>query len=585
MKKKYIGVMIAILFVVVLFFFLFFSKKVDKKEKNESKDSGGSIDAMVNLDNGDEKIDWNQYPSWNYDLKDSMTISKEGTYELSGTIQDGNITIDCNGNVRLILKDVSITNSSGPAIYVKNAEDVVIVIEEDSYLEDGKEYKGYDSDIVGVIYSSSDITFDGTSTLTLHSNKEDAIVGKDDLKIISGTYEIESVDDGIRGKDSVYIKNGNFKIVSSGDAIKSTNEKDNSKGFVFIENGTFDLNSTLDGIQAKTKLVIQNGTFKITTGGGSSNSSDKNSWGKWGSSNSTNSTESAKGLKAGNNLVIKNGTFTIDSSDDAIHSNDSIGIQSGTFSISSGDDGIHADKEIIIDGGTIDIQKSYEGIESSKITINDGKISVISSDDGINVAGGKDSSSMDRPGANSFSSNDNILTINGGDIYVNAEGDGLDANGSIYINDGSIKIDGPQNSGNGALDYDKECVITGGTLLAGGASGMAQGVSSNSTIYNLFIHFSSTYGKDDIIVIMDSNDKEIISYQSDKNYSSLVVATSLLKKGDYKLLVNGEEKENFTISGLTTQIGSFNGMNMSPDNRPNGGGRKENFGSRPPMKP
>ncbi len=202
------------------------------------------------------------------------------------------------------------------------------------------------------------------------------------------------------------------------------------------------------------------------------------------------------------------------------------------------------------------------------------------------MAGGKDSSAMSRPGANSFSSNDNILTINGGDIYVDSSGDGLDANGAIYMNGGVVKIDGPQNSGNGALDYDKECVITGGTLLAGGASGMAQGVSNNSTIYNLFINFSSTYGKDDKIAIMDANNKEIISYQSDKNYSSLVVATTLLKKGEYKLLINGEEKELFTISNLTTQIGSSNGMNMPSGNRrPDGGGRKEEFGPRKPTIP
>ncbi len=583
MKKKYIGILIIIFFVFAFFLILFFVKKEYKKERNGSEDSSDSIDVEIALDNGDEKIDWGQYPTWNYELKDSIIISKEGTYQLTGNIPNGNITIECSGNVRLLLNSVSITNSSGPAIYVKKAEDVVIVTEGDSILEDGKEYKGYDSDVIGIIYSSSDITFDGNATLTLHSNKEDAIVGKDDLKIINGIYEIESVDDGIRGKDSVYIKNGNFKIVSGGDAIKSTNTKDSSKGFILIENGTFDLTSTLDGIQAETKLIIQNGMFQVTTGGGSSNSSDKNTWGNWGNSKST---ESAKGLKAGNNLVIENGTFKVDSSDDAIHSNYSIGIRSGNFTILSGDDGIHADNEIIIDGGTIDIQKSYEGIESSKITINDGKINVISYDDGVNVAGGKDSSAMSRPGANSFSSNDNILTINGGDIYVDSSGDGLDANGAIYMNGGVVKIDGPQNSGNGALDYDKECVITGGTLLAGGASGMAQGVSNNSTIYNLFINFSSTYGKDDKIAIMDANNKEIISYQSDKNYSSLVVATTLLKKGEYKLLINGEEKELFTISNLTTQIGSSNGMNMPSGNRrPDGGGRKEEFGPRKPTIP
>ena len=205
MKKKYIGILIIIFFVFAFFLILFFVKKEYKKERNGSEDSSDSIDVEIALDNGDEKIDWGQYPTWNYELKDSIIISKEGTYQLTGNIPNGNITIECSGNVRLLLNSVSITNSSGPAIYVKKAEDVVIVTEGDSILEDGKEYKGYDSDVIGIIYSSSDITFDGNATLTLHSNTEDAIVGKDDLKIINGIYEIESADDGIRGKDSVYI--------------------------------------------------------------------------------------------------------------------------------------------------------------------------------------------------------------------------------------------------------------------------------------------------------------------------------------------------------------------------------------------
>ncbi len=586
MNKKYIGICVLVICVVTTSLFFFYHKNSIKKNRSKSQNGIDSIEVSLDLDNGDEKIDWTKYPTKNFTLENSITITEEGTYHLTGTIKDGSITIQSNGNVRLILDKVSITNSKGPAIYVKKAEDVVIVTKGDAYLEDGKNYVGYDSDVIGTIYSSSDITFDGESTLRIRSNCEDAIVGKDDLKVVNGNYEIISTDDGIRGKDSVYIKSGNFTIESGGDAIKSTNTKDTSKGFVYIENGKFNLNSSLDGIQAETQLVIENGTFQITTGGGSINSSDKDTWGNWGKEENINN--SAKGLKAGINAVIKNGVFEIDSSDDSIHSNNSIEIQSGTFTISSGDDGIHADKEILIRDGSIDIKKSYEGIEASKITIENGDIKISSTDDGINVAGGKDSSTMNRPGANNYSSSENILTINGGNIYVDASGDGLDANGSIYMTGGTVIVDGPENSGNGALDYDKEFIVKGGTLFAGGSSGMAQCVSSNSTIYNLFINFSSNYGKDDKVVIVDANNKEILSYQSNKSFSSLVLASPLLTKGDYKIFINGDQYETFTISSITTQIGSSGGMNMRPgDRKPDRmpGGRRENGSLERPIKP
>lgn len=530
-------------------------------EYSPSTTNTNSINIDIDTDDGDEKIDWSNYTDKDYELTKSVTINEDGIYNLTGSIIDGLITVNTKGNVKLVLNNISITNSSGPAIFVKDAEDVVIELADGSknYLEDGSSYT-VDGDEAGTIYSKSDITFQGSGSLEVKSNNQDAIVSKDDLKIVNGTYNITSADDGIRGKDSVYIQNGTFTINSQGDGIKSTNDTNPEKGFIMIEKGIFSINAELDGIQAERKLLIQNGTFNITTGGGSSNASSNNSWGSWGRSNSSNS-NSAKGIKAGDNLVIENGTFNLNTSDDSIHCNNYAGIKSGKFTISSGDDGIHADEELIIDNGNINITKSYEGLEASKITINGGVINVFSSDDGINVAGGNDSSGMGRPGENNFSSSsDNILTINGGTIYVNASGDGLDANGSIYMTGGSVKVDGPSNSGNGALDYDKTCEVNGGTLIAGGASGMAQGISSSSKIYGVLIYFTTSYSSGDTITIVDSNNKEIISYSSNKSYSSLVVASPDLQKGKtYTIKVNGTNYQTFTISSITTSVGSSNG--------------------------
>ncbi len=531
-----------------------------------SKKTTDNIDININTDDDDEKIDWSAYQEESYTLTKSITITEGGVYNLTGTISNGLIKINTSSNVKLVLDNVTITNESGPAIYVEEAEDVIIETKDGSknYLEDSATYTGYDTDVIGTIFSHDDITFQGTGTLEVVSNNEDAIVGKDDLKIVSGTYIINSKDDGIRGKDSVYIQNGTFTITSTGDAIKSTNDTDTEKGYVLIENGTFNITSELDAIQAQTKLSIKNGTFTIKTGGGSSNASTNDDWGRWGSSSSS-TTDSAKGLKAGNNLVIENGTFKFNTSDDAIHCNSYVGIKNGTINITSGDDGIHADKELIIDSGTIKITKSYEGLEAAKITINDGNISVTASDDGINVAGGNDSSATNRPGANNYSSSeDNVLTINNGTIYVNATGDGIDVNGSAYVNGGTTKVDGPTNSGNGALDYDRYFNVNGGTLIAGGSSGMMQSISSTSTQYNVAIVFASTYSSSDTITITDSSGNTIISYQSDKSYNSLVASSSKFQKGDiYTIKVNGSAYTTFTISNITTSIGNTRGGGQS----------------------
>lgn len=215
-KKNYL-VLGFVVFIVICIFAL--PKFLEKKESSkESKNNADSITMEINTDDDDEKIDWSKYETVSYELSKSLTITKEGVYQLTGTIEDGVITINTSGNVKLVLDNVRITNSNGPAIYVQEAEDVVISTVSGSmnYLEDGSSYKGYDTDVIGTIFSHDDITFEGEGTLVVTSNCEDAIVSKDDLKIVSGTYQITSADDGIRGKDSVYIKNGTFKIEAKG---------------------------------------------------------------------------------------------------------------------------------------------------------------------------------------------------------------------------------------------------------------------------------------------------------------------------------------------------------------------------------
>lgn len=482
------------------------------------------IENTISADNGDLKINWERYPTTDIELTESLDITESGTYHLTGTLTDGVITIDAgDGVVRLILDGATIKNSTGPAIACYSADDLVIELTGESTLEDGTTYSStYDEDVTGAIYSKADLTFQGDGTLNLTANYQDGIVSKDDLKFNDGTYDIVANDDGIRGKDSVYIVAGNFTVKSAADAIKSTNETDAGKGFVMIENGTFNL------------------------------------------------TASAKAIKATNSILIYNGSFTIDSYDDAIHSNNYIGIIDGGFAISAGDDGIHADKELIIDGGNIVIAKSYEGLEAQAITINGGNLSIVSFDDGLNAGGGADESANNRPGANPFDADtDCVLAINGGELYVNAAGDGVDSNGYLYFNGGTVVVDGPTNNGNGALDSGAGITMSGGTVIAVGASGMAETLGSNSTVYNASIYFSSTQPAKTLIEIKDSAGDIIINHTSAKTFNHLAVGSEQFQLGEtYTIYLNGEKYQTFTISSITTMVGNGNtNQQMAPQRR------------------
>lgn len=602
--KKIIIISSIIAILLIFIGFNYFNKQKNNNIDDNNVDKVSDISITDNFKNITE-VDYSKLERFDVKLTETLQIKKGGVYYLEGTIDDGQIYIDTKDSVKLVLSNVNITNKTGPAIMIENANQVYIELTSDSvnYLTDGEDYVVDESgEPDGTIFSKDDLILDGTGKLVINANYADGIVSKDNLKIIDGIYEINALDDAIRGKDSLVIMDGSFMIESYGDGLKSTNDKDSNLGYILIENGEFNIVATNDGIQAETDLVINDGTFNIKTGDGSSNSSLENeNWGFWGKSpdnknmiNSSNQ-DSAKGIKANNSIVINNGDFVIDSSDDAIHSNEAIGIANGNFTINSGDDGIHANKEIIIDDGNITINKSYEGIEAEIVTINNGMINVNASDDGLNAALGNDASSINnRPGMNNLENIGNAkIQINGGNIYVNARGDGIDANGSIYMTDGIVIVNGPVDNGNGAIDYDKEFKITGGTLLASGSNGMVQNLSNSSTQNSVMISFSKIINADELISIFDSEGNEIITYKSSKNYQNLVISSpnlelnqtytiyiggdstseetnGLYSTGNYK---NGQEYTTFTISNIINNVGDkamSSGMDPGKDDLKNG---------------
>lgn len=479
---------------------------------SRTKDDSSKITSALDIDNGDLKINWDRYQTVDIALTDTLNITESGTYHLTGILEDGKVNIDTGvGEVRLILDNVTIKNSNGPAIYCASAEDLVIELVGENYLEDGSTFSTeYDEDVDGVIYSKADLTFNGDGELNIKSNHQDAIVGKDDIKFDGGVYDISASDDAIRGKDSVYIVNGEFTINSVADAIKATNETDQGKGFILIENGDLD----------------------ITSG--------------------------AKGVKATKDILVYDGDLLINSYDDAIHSNNYVGIVDGQIEINSGDDGIHADRELIIDGGSINLTKSYEGLEAQAITINGGNINVVATDDGINAGGGSDSSSTNRIGANDFSvDEDCIITINDGNIYVNSGGDGIDSNGYLYFIGGKVAVDGPTNNGNGALDATGGIYFNGGEVVAIGASGMAEDLGQQSNLPSISLYFDSLQSAGANIVIKNSNDETILEHTSAKTFNHLAAGSSYFVIGEtYTIYIDGVEYQDFTLSSIVTTLGN-----------------------------
>ncbi|MBQ3692327.1 MAG: carbohydrate-binding domain-containing protein [Clostridia bacterium] len=511
-----------------------------------------------------------------------LTISEEGVYIISGTVTDGRIVVEADekAKVQIVLKDCSITSSDYSALYVKSADKVFLTLADGTKntISDGKTYKedSEESNVDSAIFSKSTFTINGTGSLTVNGNMSHAIVSKDNLKIASGTITVTSVGSAVCGKDSVRIADGTINITRGGDGIKSTNTEKEDKGYVYIGSGKITITSDNDGIQAETTLTCEKAEITLTTGGGSENSSkthtdDFGGWGKWGTQSDTSSTSSdedstsAKGLKAGGDITIDGATITGDCADDTVHSNSNVTINSGTLTLTSGDDGIHADSATTINGGKVTVTKSYEGIEGSNVTINGGEIDVTASDDGMNAGGGSDQSAMGgRPGQNSFTADSDVfLKITGGTVKVNADGDGLDSNNTLIIEGGTIYVDGPTDSGNGALDYETSAAISGGTLVAVGSSGMAESFSEDSKQASILYCMSESHKAGEKITLTDESGKELVSYTAAKSFNAVNISTpELTSSGKYTLKVGDSSYEIEMTSNSYSNGGGMGGGMM-----------------------
>lgn len=492
----------------------------------------------------------------------TLKITDAGTYLLKGTLDDGQIIVSASKDdtVRLVLNGASLTCSDGAAIYAEQAQKTIITLAPGTAnsVADGTTYSTSGEDQPdAAIFSQDDLTINGSGSLIVKGNFNNGIGTKDDLVITGGTIDITAANDGLRGRDSVAVNGGTFTINAESDGIQSNNDEDTSKGWVSLDGGTFAVTAGNDGIQAETILQVSGGNITLNTGGGSAaavSTSDINQARPGQVSNNNTATEetteSAKGMKAGSGIYITDGVFNIDSADDAVHSQGDVILNGGTYIISTGDDGVHSDSNLNINDGNIAISKSYEGLEGMTVTVSGGQISLTSSDDGINAAGGSDT---DQSRTDSFKSSDSYeVRVTGGYIYINAGGDGIDSNGNLYFDGGTVLVNGPTNNGNGPLDYNGTCEQTGGILVAAGSSGMAQAPGNTSSQNSLLVYYSSVQKSGTLVNLTDDSGKSLLTFAPAKNYQSIVISMPDLVQGKTYTLYSGGTCTGEAVNGLYT---------------------------------
>lgn len=458
------------------------ASKADETKADDSKTDETKADESET--NETENVASGVYISGNI-----ITITKEGTYVLSGALSEGQIVVDADSaKVQLVLDNADITCASSAAIYVKNADKTFITLAEGSenILMNTAEYEAIDdNNIDAVIFSKDDLTLNGKGTLTINSEYGHGIVSKDDLKLVGGTYNITAKNHALSGKDSVRIADGTYNLTSGKDGIHSENADDDEKGFVYIASGDFTIESTGDGIDASYVVQIDDGDFDITAGGGAENATKTNN-DMPGGGTGGNMGGGAPGGAAQDGEAPSGDKPSGDGSDKGV-SGSASGKQTGQTPPDRPDgdsfDGSRSDEKASDNTGgqtaqtspdkpgtdTSDGQKSDKNSQSKDIADNT-TASSASSDTGSESSS---SASPDADSENNSSTSsdadststkgiksDGALYVNGGNFTINSADDSFHSNSDATINDGTYTI----SSGDDGIHADNALLVNGGTI-------------------------------------------------------------------------------------------------------------------------
>ena len=517
----------------------------------------------------------------------TLTITKAGTYKLSGEYQ-GQIKVETADSdaVRLVLDNANITNSSGAALNVVNAEEVILYSASGTTntISDGADYTATgEDDPDAVVYSKVDLTIAGEGTLKVNGNHEDGIHTSDSLVIASGTLEVNAANTGIKGKDYVDILGGTINVTAQQDGVKSTNDTDEGQGWTRLSNGTVTVNAGDDGFKASRVVEISGGSLTVEQSDEGIEAQYINVSG--GNVNVTSADDGMNAsLKTSDSESTDSSANTSDTADQQQNNQQQGSLPGGQQNGTSNQQqqGTGQPQPPAMSGTSQDgtSQNGTTGTgQQQNNTQNQGNQNMGqppampggNAQDGTSQNGttGTGQQGMGQPpqdgmpggGGGTFEVVDAAINVSGGHVTVNAEGDGIDSNGVTTLSGGTLIVNGPSQGGNAALDTNGDLLLNGATVLSGSTADMFEAPSTNSTSGYLKLTNSSGFEQGSTVQVADSSGKVVANYKVTKSNVQLVLvsSSSIVKGQSYTAYTttSAVDSNATSLASGATELGSF----------------------------
>ena len=589
------------------------SDKYSNRDKNASWSQTGS--TQITFNGNDVSVTGNGAAL----TGNQLIISAEGTYVLSGSWSDGQIIVEAadTAKVQIVLNGADITSQTGSVLQIKTADKVFLTLADGTVnqMTDAESYADTSETAAdAAIYSKTDLTINGGGALTVNGRYKDGIKSKDELTITGGQLTVSVQDDALTGKDSVAILDGSFVITAGGDGIKSSNTTDTTKGWVSIDGGSFKITAGGDGIQAETIVEINDGTFEIVSGGGSTSAAASQpgqmpqggpgqgqngqmtppDWpGQGQNGQMTPPNRPNQGQQNGQRPPHGQGPQGQQGFNGQWQQSDTNTAAGESNTQSTSSKGVKAGTDLLINGGTMTVNAADDTLHSNgSITIQAGSLTLTSGDDGIhaetdlNITG---SAVIDI--TNSVEGLEaKVVNISGGTVNVNASDDGINATGGTSSDGGfgggmdqvqegvAVNISGgviTVNAQGDGLDSNGNVTVSGGTTVIYGPANNGNGsldyngtadisggtfiAAGSSGMYQGFSQSSSQSSvafyhngsAGEQLTLADSAGNVIASFPGVKNYQVVLISTGRLKTGtSYTVYTGGTLSE--TGNGVVT---------------------------------